>query len=90
LETTMKLRIVAIVFGVYMIVDGFGSILVYPMQPLWPDHFVRICRMVGGVIEIILGVTIGVLIWASLERQRTTNDPSPELPYSEFMRDPLA
>lgn len=50
------LRIVAVFFGIYMILDGFGSILVYLYQPFWFDHFVRICRMVAGLIEIILGV----------------------------------
>jgi hypothetical protein len=39
-----------------MILDGFGSILVYWPQPLWPDHFIRICRMIAGTIEIILGI----------------------------------
>jgi hypothetical protein len=49
---------VAVFFGIYMIIDGFGSILVYPGQPLWPDHFIRICRIVAGLIEIILGVLL--------------------------------
>jgi hypothetical protein len=52
-----------LVFGVLSILDGFGSILVYPTQPLWPDHTVRILRMVQGTTEIILGAIIGVLIW---------------------------
>jgi hypothetical protein len=52
-----------LVFGVLSILDGFGSILVYPTQPLWPDHMVRILRMAQGTAEIILGVIIGVLIW---------------------------
>jgi len=51
-----------IVFGLLSILDGFGSILVYPTQPLWPDHTVRILRMLQGTIEIILGVTIGILL----------------------------
>lgn len=59
----MKLRLCMLVFGILSILDGFGSILVYPTQPLWPDHTVRILRMAQGTLEIILAVIIGVLIW---------------------------
>jgi hypothetical protein len=99
MDTTMKLRVCMLIFGILSILDGFGSILVYPKQPLWPDHTVRILRMAQGMIEIILGVIIGVLIlaWAppdppfqkvSLERQRTNRPPGGraiEPAYSEFM-----
>jgi hypothetical protein len=70
MDTETKLKIlaaVAIIFGIYMILDGFGSILVYWTQPLIPDHFVRICRMIAGLIEIILAIWI-VYIWGQLSR----------------------
>ena len=54
----LTLKLVCVVLGVYMILDGLGSILVYEDQPWWPDHFVRICRMVAGAIEIILGILL--------------------------------
>ena len=58
MDRVTALKIVCIIFGVYMILDGFGSILVYPYQPLFWDHFVRICRIIAGIIEIIFGVLL--------------------------------
>ena len=45
--------------GIYCILDGFGSILVYHDQPFWFDHFVRVCRMLAGMI----GVVVGFAVW---------------------------
>jgi uncharacterized protein involved in cysteine biosynthesis len=70
LDTETKLKIlaaVAIIFGIYMILDGFGSNLVYWAQPLIPDHFVRLCRMIAGLIEIVLAIVI-VYLWGQLSR----------------------
>jgi len=75
MDTETKLKIlaaVAIFFGIYMIVDGFGSILVYWTQPLFPDHFVRICRMIAGLIEIIVATVI-VWLWGILLRVMQTS-----------------
>ena len=58
MDSESKLRIVCVILGLYMILDGLGSILVYPLQPWWPDHFVRICRMIAGAVEIILGILL--------------------------------
>ena len=58
MDSESKLRIVCVILGLYMILDGLGSILVYEDQPWWPDHFVRVCRMVAGAIEIVLGILL--------------------------------
>ena len=70
MDTETKLKVlaaVAIFFGIYMILDGFGSILVYWTQPVFPDHFMRICRMIAGLIEIIVAIVI-VWLWGQLSR----------------------
>ena len=75
MDTETKLKIlaaVAILFGIYMILDGFGSILVYLSQPWWPDHFFRVCRMIAGLIEIIVAITI-VWLWSQLLRVMQTS-----------------
>jgi hypothetical protein len=67
-ETKLKLlAAVAVFFGIYMILDGFGSILEYPLQPFWFDHFVRVCRMIAGFIEIVVAIVI-VWLWGHLSR----------------------
>ena len=58
MDSESELRIVCVILGLYMILDGLGSILVYPFQPFWFDHFFRVCRMVAGAIEIILGILL--------------------------------
>jgi|LGVF01.1.fsa_nt_gb hypothetical protein len=35
--------------GCYIVVDGFGSILVYLYQPFVFDHFMRVIRMLVGI-----------------------------------------
>jgi hypothetical protein len=47
------------VLGVYIIIDGFGSILVYKKQPFFFDHFVRVFRMIVGGLVIYFGRLCG-------------------------------
>ena len=44
-------KLIFYILGGYIILDGFASILIYPEQPLFPDHALRLVRMlVGGII----------------------------------------
>ena len=44
-------KLIFYILGGYIILDGFASILIYPEQPLFPDHTLRLVRMlVGGII----------------------------------------
>jgi undecaprenyl pyrophosphate phosphatase UppP len=52
-------RFILLIIGAYIILDGFGSILIYQQQPLFPDHFVRIIRMIVGGIIICIGENLG-------------------------------
>jgi hypothetical protein len=48
--------IFVILVGVYIALDGFGSILVYPEQPFFPDQVIRLIRVVLGVaIALVAG-----------------------------------
>lgn len=44
--------------GLYLIVDGLGSILIYHTQPLFPDHFMRIIRSALGLIIAYIGFNL--------------------------------
>ena len=46
-------------FGLYFLIDGAGSVLVYAgKQPFWPDHAVRFARMGVATLGILLGIII--------------------------------
>jgi len=49
------LKIALIIIGALLIIDGLGSIIVYSVQPVWPDHSIRIFRAILGVILILIG-----------------------------------
>lgn len=49
------LKIILMVIGALLIIDGLGSIIVYNTQPVWPDHLVRIFRIGLGTILVLLG-----------------------------------
>ena len=42
-------RLAFSILGIYMIIDGLGSIIAYQKQPWFPDHMMRIIRMIVGV-----------------------------------------
>jgi hypothetical protein len=41
-------RLAFYILGIYVIIDGLGSIVVYQRQPWFPDHMIRIIRMIVG------------------------------------------
>jgi hypothetical protein len=44
-------RLAFYIIGLYLILDGIGSIVIYQKQPWFPDHTLRIIRMlVGGIV----------------------------------------
>jgi hypothetical protein len=42
-------RLAFSILGIYLICDGLGSIIAYQRQPWFPDHMMRIIRMIVGV-----------------------------------------
>jgi len=58
MDSESELRIVCVILGLYMVLDGLGSILVQPLQPFFWFQFVRLCRMIAGAVEIILGILL--------------------------------
>jgi hypothetical protein len=42
-------RLAFSILGIYLICDGLGSIVIYQKQPWFPDHMMRIIRMIVGV-----------------------------------------
>lgn len=44
------------IFGVLLIIDGIGSIIVYSEQPLIFDHLVRLVRVSIGIIIIYISM----------------------------------
>jgi len=48
-EQTHTYRLAFSILGIYMIIDGLGSIIAYQKQPWFPDHMMRIIRMIVGV-----------------------------------------
>jgi len=49
------LKIALMIIGALLIIDGLGSIIVYSVQPVWPDHSIRIFRTALGTILVLLG-----------------------------------
>lgn len=47
----MNLLLVAV--GLWLALDGVGSMLYYYYQPVFPDHLVRVVRAIIGVILIV-------------------------------------
>ena len=47
-----------IVLGIYIIIDGVGSMLIYQFQPLFFDHFMRMIRILIGVTIIIISFNV--------------------------------
>ena len=41
--------------GLYLVVDGLGSIFIYRTQPFFPDHVMRIIRSAFGVVIAYIG-----------------------------------
>ena len=63
MEKLKQLRVVIFFIGLYIIADGIGSIMMYPTQPMIPDHMVRVFRMiVGGLIIMFNEMIVTVLI----------------------------
>jgi hypothetical protein len=54
-------RLAFYILGIYIIIDGLGSIIVYHNQPWFPDHMMRIIRMIVGAIVIYCGEKISRL-----------------------------
>ena len=54
-EQISTYRFAFFIIGIYLIIDGLGSIVVYQKQPWFPDHTLRIIRMLVGGIVIGLG-----------------------------------
>jgi hypothetical protein len=48
-------RLAFYILGIYIICDGLGSIVVYQSQQWFPDHMIRIIRMIIGVGIIYIG-----------------------------------
>jgi len=46
------ISLLLLIFGIILIIDGAGSIIVYFSQPWFPDHSIRILRAVIGFIII--------------------------------------
>ena len=47
------------IFGILLVIDGIGSILVYSEQPLIFDHLIRLFRVTIGIIIIYIGIKFG-------------------------------
>jgi hypothetical protein len=45
-----------VAFGLWLIIDGVGSIIKYHYQTI-PEHLVRVIRATVGVAIIIIGIT---------------------------------
>lgn len=53
----MKNKIIfifVILAGVYFSLDGFISILLYPEQTFFPDHCIRLIRVIVGIVLIMI------------------------------------
>ena len=44
--------------GIWLVIDGIGSILVYPEQPLIFDHLLRLGRTTVGIIIMYIGLKV--------------------------------
>ncbi|EMR73396.1 hypothetical protein MBGDN05_00458 [Thermoplasmatales archaeon SCGC AB-539-N05] len=49
---------IIIALGIYIIIDGAGSILIYQSQPLFFDHFMRMIRILIGITIIIISFNV--------------------------------
>ena len=47
-----------IAVGMYVIIDGIGSIIVYINQPIIFDHFMRIIRIIVGILICIISIKL--------------------------------
>ncbi|RLF30718.1 MAG: hypothetical protein DRJ99_01735 [Thermoplasmata archaeon] len=47
-----------IAIGIYVIIDGIGSIIVYKTQPIIFDHFMRIIRIIVGILISIISIKL--------------------------------
>jgi len=54
------LRIVLSLIGLYIIADGAGSIYIYMNQPWWPDHTVRLIRIIIGAVIVMIGEVVEI------------------------------
>jgi len=50
------LKTILIILGLYLVIDGIGSIFLYQTQPWFPDHTIRVVRAIIGVGLTYLGV----------------------------------
>jgi hypothetical protein len=55
-------RLAFYILGTYLIIDGLGSIIVYQKQPWFPDHMIRIIRMIVGVGVIYISKKMSRLV----------------------------
>jgi hypothetical protein len=55
------LTLILLALGIYIIVDGLGSIIVYIQQPIIFDHVMRIIRILVGIS--ICGIAIKIKKW---------------------------
>jgi len=53
---TKKWYLLLLIFGILLVIDGIGSILVYSEQPIIFDHLIRLFRVIIGFIIIYIGV----------------------------------
>ena len=62
MEKLKQLRGIIFFIGLYIIADGIGSIMMYPTQPMIPDHMVRVFRMIVCGLVIMLNEMIVILL----------------------------
>ena len=56
MNARLVLKIVLILLGAYLTIDGLGSIWYYADQPWVPDHVMRVVRTVLGLVVIYIGI----------------------------------
>lgn len=57
-KTRKKLAIALGLIGLYVMIDGIGSIIIYSQQPLFFDQLMRLVRIGVGTLIICVGVRV--------------------------------
>jgi len=55
-KLSKKWLLLLLIFGILLVIDGIGSILVYSQQPFLFDHLVRLFRVAIGIIVIYISI----------------------------------